>query len=85
MLRLDHEEAETSGAWREWNLFVLITLGFEAGRAEDDPIGYCFGLVVTPIGSEQSRMKRVGWILLPTKEAARMRNDEGCWKTVTLM
>jgi hypothetical protein len=95
---LDREEAEASGEWRQWELEALMLGGYpknvkerlfgEIGdNEEDDAVEHPYCLVVRKVDDDQGiwRMKRVGWMMLDTEEAAKVRECEESWRTVVLV
>ncbi|KAK2764993.1 hypothetical protein FQN54_008692 [Arachnomyces sp. PD_36] len=89
----DDEQADMSGEWRHWDMYVLVLGGNTEPLANPSnestgsrPLSHGFGLVLIDAESAQGpSMERVGWMDLGGEEAVKMKNDEACWRTVVLV
>jgi hypothetical protein len=94
---LDYKESIETGEWREWDLSVLMLGGYPkkeqksneaTGSADAFATDEWYGMVVTPVENKEgegNRMKRVGWLNLKGEEAAKVRDDQEGWRTITLV
>ena len=95
---LDHRQVNDSGEWRQWDLEILMLGGYpkkckdgtdgkRSGDKEGDILDSCYCIVVMKADDSNvtERMKRVGWMFLDADEAAKVRESEECWRTVTIV
>jgi hypothetical protein len=98
IVTLDHRVTEKSDEWRQWDLELLILKGYlnerkegvdgkPSSSEESDVFSHYYCLVVQKIsdGEGTERRRRIGWVFLDGDEAAKVREDNDNWTTVTLV
>jgi hypothetical protein len=98
IVTLDHRESIKSGEWRQWELELLMLGGYpkkckegpeneQSAHEKEKGLSHCYCLVVQKVdnGMSVERRKRVGWMFLDENEAAKLRESESNWVTVTLV